>query len=63
MSICDAFFPIQVACGLNHTLFLTAAGRVFADGWSSDGQTGQSGFVYSDRPVNLVCVQNLASCT
>ncbi|XP_035761298.1 RCC1-like G exchanging factor-like protein [Neolamprologus brichardi] len=32
---------IQVACGQDHSLFLTETGKVFACGWGADGQTGQ----------------------
>lgn len=31
---------IEVVCGQDHTLFLTASGKVFSCGWSADGQTG-----------------------
>lgn len=31
---------IQVACGQDHSLFLTDRGSVFACGWGADGQTG-----------------------
>ncbi|KAL1140993.1 hypothetical protein AAG570_000919 [Ranatra chinensis] len=30
----------SVSCGQDHTLFLTASGKVFSCGWSADGQTG-----------------------
>ncbi|KAI4785954.1 hypothetical protein KUCAC02_037443, partial [Chaenocephalus aceratus] len=30
----------QVACGQDHSLFLTETGTVFACGWGADGQTG-----------------------
>ncbi|KAI1903478.1 hypothetical protein AGOR_G00027610 [Albula goreensis] len=30
----------QVACGQDHSLFLTETGRVYACGWGADGQTG-----------------------
>nr|XP_061818729.1 RCC1-like G exchanging factor-like protein isoform X2 [Nerophis lumbriciformis] len=31
---------VQVACGQDHSLFLTKAGQVYACGWGADGQTG-----------------------
>ncbi|XP_051903161.1 RCC1-like G exchanging factor-like protein [Hippocampus zosterae] len=31
---------VQVACGQDHSLLLTEAGRVYACGWGADGQTG-----------------------
>ncbi|XP_066514718.1 RCC1-like G exchanging factor-like protein [Hoplias malabaricus] len=31
---------IQVACGQDHSLFLTERGSVYACGWGADGQTG-----------------------
>ncbi|KAK0142562.1 RCC1-like G exchanging factor-like protein [Merluccius polli] len=31
---------IQVACGQDHSLFLTETGKVYACGWGADGQTG-----------------------
>ncbi|XP_077448917.1 RCC1-like G exchanging factor-like protein isoform X2 [Stigmatopora argus] len=31
---------VQVACGQDHSLFLTDAGQVYACGWGADGQTG-----------------------
>uniref|UniRef100_A0A1E1XBA0 Putative e3 ubiquitin-protein ligase herc3 n=1 Tax=Amblyomma aureolatum TaxID=187763 RepID=A0A1E1XBA0_9ACAR len=31
---------IDVVCGQDHTLFLTASGAVYSCGWSADGQTG-----------------------
>lgn len=33
--------PFKVACGQDHSLFLTETGKVFACGWGADGQTGQ----------------------
>lgn len=30
----------QVACGQDHSLFLTETGKVYACGWGADGQTG-----------------------
>ncbi|XP_022685675.1 RCC1-like G exchanging factor-like protein [Varroa jacobsoni] len=31
---------VKTVCGLDHTFFLTASGKVFACGWGADGQTG-----------------------
>lgn len=31
---------VQVACGLDHTLFLAEKGTVYSCGWGADGQTG-----------------------
>lgn len=31
----------QVACGQDHSLFLTDTGKVYACGWGADGQTGE----------------------
>lgn len=33
----------QVACGQDHSLFLTDRGEVFSCGWGADGQTGEAG--------------------
>lgn len=41
----------KVICGQDHTLFLTKGGRVFACGWSADGQTGQGHYKSVDRPT------------
>ena len=43
----DAALFFQVACGQDHSLFLTETGKVFACGWGADGQTGQCS---SQRP-------------
>ena len=34
------FVCLQVACGLDHSLFVTVEGRVLSCGWGADGQTG-----------------------
>lgn len=38
---CMASFCLQVACGQDHSLFLTETGKVYACGWGADGQTGE----------------------
>ncbi|XP_058425189.1 RCC1-like G exchanging factor-like protein isoform X3 [Diceros bicornis minor] len=32
---------VQVACGQDHSLFLTDKGKVYSCGWGADGQTGE----------------------
>uniref|UniRef100_A0A1A8PJJ8 Williams-Beuren syndrome chromosome region 16 homolog n=1 Tax=Nothobranchius rachovii TaxID=451742 RepID=A0A1A8PJJ8_9TELE len=41
---------IQVACGQDHSLFLTDTGKVFACGWGADGQTGLGHHNVSSQP-------------
>uniref|UniRef100_A0A7N8X1T9 RCC1 like n=1 Tax=Mastacembelus armatus TaxID=205130 RepID=A0A7N8X1T9_9TELE len=43
----------QVACGQDHSLFLTETGKVFACGWGADGQTGLGHHNISSSPVEL----------
>ncbi|XP_068456968.1 RCC1-like G exchanging factor-like protein [Clinocottus analis] len=43
----------QVACGQDHSLFLTESGKVFACGWGADGQTGLGHHDISARPVEV----------
>uniref|UniRef100_G3QCE9 RCC1 like n=1 Tax=Gasterosteus aculeatus aculeatus TaxID=481459 RepID=G3QCE9_GASAC len=43
----------QVACGQDHSLFLTETGKVFACGWGADGQTGLGHHNVSPRPVEV----------
>ncbi|XP_033970027.1 RCC1-like G exchanging factor-like protein [Trematomus bernacchii] len=43
----------QVACGQDHSLFLTEAGTVFACGWGADGQTGLGHHQVSCSPVEV----------
>ncbi|XP_075888092.1 RCC1-like G exchanging factor-like protein isoform X2 [Nelusetta ayraudi] len=42
---------VQVACGQDHSLFLTEAGKVFACGWGADGQTGLGHHNVSSAPT------------
>ncbi|CAJ1063244.1 RCC1-like G exchanging factor-like protein [Xyrichtys novacula] len=48
---------VQVACGQDHSLFLTETGKVFSCGWGADGQTGQcsSGFRGFNRDRRQLC--------
>lgn len=52
--------PFQVICGLNHTLCLGKDSKVYACGWSTDGQTGIlpcSFYTLSNTfPINIVPV-------
>ncbi|XP_056140894.1 RCC1-like G exchanging factor-like protein isoform X1 [Lampris incognitus] len=43
----------QVACGQDHSLFLTETGQVYACGWGADGQTGLGHHNISSRPVEV----------
>ncbi|KAM6911681.1 RCC1-like G exchanging factor-like protein isoform 2-T4 [Lycodopsis pacificus] len=43
----------QVACGQDHSLFLTETGKVFSCGWGADGQTGLGHHDVSPRPVEV----------
>ncbi|KAF3840603.1 hypothetical protein F7725_006465 [Dissostichus mawsoni] len=43
----------QVACGQDHSLFLTETGTVFACGWGADGQTGLGHHQVSCSPVEV----------
>ncbi|KAG7217143.1 hypothetical protein INR49_027684 [Caranx melampygus] len=43
----------QVACGQDHSLFLTETGKVFACGWGADGQTGLGHHSISSTPVEV----------
>ncbi|CAG4977012.1 unnamed protein product [Parnassius apollo] len=40
-----------VCCGQDHTLFITESGRVYACGWSADGQTGLGSYDNQDIPA------------
>ncbi|XP_067347985.1 RCC1-like G exchanging factor-like protein isoform X1 [Channa argus] len=44
---------VQVACGQDHSLFLTETGKVFACGWGADGQTGLGHNNICSSPVEL----------
>uniref|UniRef100_A0A3Q2TVB6 RCC1 like n=1 Tax=Fundulus heteroclitus TaxID=8078 RepID=A0A3Q2TVB6_FUNHE len=44
---------VQVACGQDHSLFLTDTGKVFSCGWGADGQTGLGHHDVSSCPVEL----------
>lgn len=44
---------VQVACGQDHSLFLTDQGKVYSCGWGADGQTGQGHHRRSCSPVEL----------
>ncbi|XP_037544147.1 RCC1-like G exchanging factor-like protein [Nematolebias whitei] len=58
---------VQVACGQDHSLFLTETGKVFACGWGADGQTGLGHHSVSSQPVEVggdlagVAVQQISS--
>ncbi|KAM3868540.1 RCC1-like G exchanging factor-like protein [Diretmus argenteus] len=44
---------VQVACGQDHSLFLTETGKVYACGWGADGQTGLGHHNISSKPVEV----------
>ncbi|KAM6155397.1 RCC1-like G exchanging factor-like protein isoform 2-T2 [Rhynchocyon petersi] len=44
---------VQVACGQDHSLFLTDAGEVYSCGWGADGQTGLGHYNSSSVPTKL----------
>ncbi|KAG7274406.1 hypothetical protein CRUP_027036 [Coryphaenoides rupestris] len=44
---------IQVACGQDHSLFLTETGKVYACGWGADGQTGLGHHRVSSAPEEV----------
>ncbi|MBN3308988.1 RCC1L protein, partial [Amia calva] len=44
---------VQVACGQDHSLFLTEDGQVYACGWGADGQTGLGHHDVAPWPVRL----------
>ncbi|KAG5283936.1 hypothetical protein AALO_G00021190 [Alosa alosa] len=58
---------IQVACGQDHSLFLSETGTVYACGWGADGQTGLGHYDKASCPVMVtgdlagVKVQQVAS--
>ncbi|XP_058856930.1 RCC1-like G exchanging factor-like protein [Acipenser ruthenus] len=44
---------VQVACGQDHSLFLTDTGNVYSCGWGADGQTGLGHHRVSSQPTVL----------
>ncbi|XP_006889726.1 PREDICTED: Williams-Beuren syndrome chromosomal region 16 protein [Elephantulus edwardii] len=44
---------VQVACGQDHSLFLTEKGEVYSCGWGADGQTGLGHYNMSSVPTKL----------
>uniref|UniRef100_A0A667XFN1 RCC1 like n=2 Tax=Myripristis murdjan TaxID=586833 RepID=A0A667XFN1_9TELE len=44
---------IQVACGQDHSLFLTETGKVYACGWGADGQTGLGHHNVTSTPAEV----------
>ncbi|XP_016532769.1 RCC1-like G exchanging factor-like protein isoform X1 [Poecilia formosa] len=44
---------VQVACGQDHSLFLTDTGKVYSCGWGADGQTGLGHLNISSSPVEV----------
>ncbi|XP_057386180.1 RCC1-like G exchanging factor-like protein isoform X5 [Balaenoptera acutorostrata] len=44
---------VQVACGQDHSLFLTDKGEVYSCGWGADGQTGLGHYDITSAPTKL----------
>ncbi|XP_027804337.1 RCC1-like G exchanging factor-like protein isoform X1 [Marmota flaviventris] len=44
---------VQVACGQDHSLFLTDRGEVYSCGWGADGQTGLGHYDVTSVPTKL----------
>lgn len=44
---------VQVACGQDHSLFLTDRGEVYSCGWGADGQTGLGHYSITSTPTKL----------
>nr|XP_020750557.1 RCC1-like G exchanging factor-like protein isoform X4 [Odocoileus virginianus texanus] len=44
---------VQVACGQDHSLFLTDRGEVYSCGWGADGQTGLGHYNITSTPTRL----------
>ncbi|KAB0395912.1 hypothetical protein E2I00_000331, partial [Balaenoptera physalus] len=44
---------VQVACGQDHSLFLTDKGEVYSCGWGADGQTGLGHYDITSVPTKL----------
>uniref|UniRef100_A0A8C0DU82 RCC1-like G exchanging factor-like protein n=1 Tax=Balaenoptera musculus TaxID=9771 RepID=A0A8C0DU82_BALMU len=59
---------VQVACGQDHSLFLTDKGEVYSCGWGADGQTGLGHYDITSAPTKLagdlagVNVVQVATC-
>ncbi|XP_058425187.1 RCC1-like G exchanging factor-like protein isoform X2 [Diceros bicornis minor] len=62
---------VQVACGQDHSLFLTDKGKVYSCGWGADGQTGLGHYSITSVPtmlggdlagVNVVQVTTYGDC-
>nr|XP_008534954.1 PREDICTED: Williams-Beuren syndrome chromosomal region 16 protein [Equus przewalskii] len=62
---------VQVACGQDHSLFLTDKGEVYSCGWGADGQTGLGHYSITSTPtmlggdlagVNVVQVATYGDC-
>ncbi|XP_012382723.1 RCC1-like G exchanging factor-like protein isoform X2 [Dasypus novemcinctus] len=59
---------VQVACGQDHSLFLTDKGEVYSCGWGADGQTGLGHYNITSSPTKLggdlagVTVVQVATC-
>ncbi|XP_028839304.1 RCC1-like G exchanging factor-like protein [Denticeps clupeoides] len=45
--------PVQVACGQDHSLFLSESGTVYSCGWGADGQTGLGHYKPACSPTAL----------
>ncbi|OZJ03308.1 hypothetical protein BZG36_02283 [Bifiguratus adelaidae] len=52
--------PVQLTCGLDHTVFVTDAQKVYAMGWGADGQLGVGPHSTSDKdtPTRLARFDN-----
>lgn len=44
---------VQVACGQDHSLFVTDRGEVYSCGWGADGQTGLGHYNITSAPTRL----------
>nr|XP_051691424.1 RCC1-like G exchanging factor-like protein isoform X2 [Oryctolagus cuniculus] len=44
---------VQVACGQDHSLFVTDRGEVYSCGWGADGQTGLGHYNITSTPTKL----------
>ena len=43
----------KIICGQDHSLFLTKSGKLFACGWSADGQTGLGSYKTQGTPKQI----------